>query len=198
MFSINSAARFLAPSLAFLLFGACSVNVKDKSHGDGSARVDIKSPVGDLHVDEQPDIAQAGLSIYPGAKPAPKANSDDDKQANVNLSMPGFALKVVAAEFQSDDPKDKILAYYNKELQKYGKPVECHGNWTGGDANVEAGKKDGNKPVSCGNSKGNGDSTELKVGTENNQHIVAVKPEGKGSHFALVYVRVRTGSDNTI
>ena len=30
---------------------------------------------------------------------------------------------------------------------------------------------------------------ELKVGTENNQRIVAVKPSGSGSEFVLVYVR---------
>jgi hypothetical protein len=39
---------------------------------------------------------------------------------------------------------------------------------------------------------------ELKVGTEDNQHIVAVKPDGKGSRFALVYVRTHAGKDDTI
>ena len=36
---------------------------------------------------------------------------------------------------------------------------------------------------------------ELKVGTENNQRIVAVKPSGKGSEFALVYVRAHDAKD---
>jgi hypothetical protein len=31
----------------------------------------------------------------------------------------------------------------------------------------------------------------LKVGTKSNQHIVSVKPNGKGTDFALVYVRTR-------
>jgi hypothetical protein len=30
---------------------------------------------------------------------------------------------------------------------------------------------------------------ELKVGTKQNQHIVAIEPEGSGSKFSLVYVR---------
>jgi hypothetical protein len=30
---------------------------------------------------------------------------------------------------------------------------------------------------------------ELKVGTKENQHIVAVQPEGQGASFSLVYVR---------
>ena len=182
---------------ALCVLPACSINANDKHNGkDGEAHVDIKSPLGDLHVSEQADIRDAGLTLYPGAKPAPKDDSNDKKSANVNLSMPGFSLKVVAAEFTSDDAPDKVIAYYNKELPKYGKPIQCHGGWTGGHSNYN-GKDDMSKPVSCGND-GSGDSVELKVGTEGNQHIVAVKPNSKGSRFALVYVRMHTGSDNTI
>jgi hypothetical protein len=199
MLGHNLAARFLLAVLlaAFYVLPGCSVNVKDKGK-DGEARVDIKSPVGDLHVDEQPDIRSSGLTVYPGAKPAPKESGEDKKNANVNLSLPGFALKVVAAEFLSEDSPDKVIAYYNKELQHYGKPVECHGHWNGGDVNVNADKHDGlSKPVSCSD-RGRGDSVEIKVGTEGNQHLVAVKPDGKGARFALVYVRAHTGSDDTI
>jgi len=39
---------------------------------------------------------------------------------------------------------------------------------------------------------------ELKVGTDNNAHIVAVTPKGKGAEFALVYVRARSDEDSTI
>jgi hypothetical protein len=174
---------------------ACSIDAHDKKNGD--AHVDIKSPVGDLHVSEQADIRDAGLSLYPGAKPTPKDNSDDKKSANVNLSLPGFSLKVVAADFVSDDAPEKIIAYYDKELQKFGKPIQCHGAWSGGHVNYEGKKDEGSKPVSCGNDS-TGDSVELKVGTEGNQHIVAVKPTSQGSRFALVYVRIRTGKDDTI
>jgi hypothetical protein len=190
-----SSAAFLA---ALCIFPACSINANDKHNSkDGETHVDIKSPVGDLHVSEQADIRDAGLSLYPGAKPAPKDDSDDKKSANVNLSIPGFSLKVVAAEFLSDDAPDKIIAYYNKELPKYGKPIQCHGGWSsGGHADYDS-KDDTNKPVSCGND-GGGDTSELKVGTEGNQHIVSVKPNNKGTRFALVYVRMHTGKDNTI
>jgi len=199
MLSHNIAAKLSLSALfaALCLLPGCSVNVKDKGK-DGEARVDIKSPVGDLHVDEKPDIRDAGLTVYPGAKPAPKDNSEDKKSASVNLSFPGFALKVIAAEFLSEDSPEKVIAYYNKELQHYGKPIECHGRWSGGgDFNVEADKEKGSKPVSC-RGGGSGDSIELKVGTEGNQHLVAIKPDGNGARFALVYVRARTGSDDTI
>ena len=179
---------------ALCVFPACSINANDKGK-DGEKNVDIKSPIGDLHVSEQADIRDAGLSLYPGAKPAPKEDSDDKKSANVNLSVPGFSLKVVAAEFLSDDASDKVIAYYNKELPKYGKPIQCRG-WVGGHANYDT-KDDLSKPVSCGN-EGGSDAVELKVGTEGNQHIVSVKPNGHGSRFALVYVRMHTGKDDTI
>jgi hypothetical protein len=206
MLSHNLAAKFAAAAAlaALVVLPACSINVKDKNK-EGHSAVDIKTPVGDLHVDEQPDIRESGLSVYPGARPAPKEAGEDKKSANVNLSVPGFALKVVAAEFASDDPSDKVLAYYNKELQKYGKAIQCRGPWHGGDVAVNADKgawqhKDGDglsKPVSCRDS-GAGDSVELKVGTEGNQHLVAIKSEGKGTRFALVYIRARTGKENTI
>ena len=183
---------------AFCLLPACSIRTNDKSKdGDGDKNVDIKSPLGDLHVSEQADIRDAGLTVYPGAKPAPKDDNDDKKSANVNLSIPGFSLKVVAAEFISEDAPEKIIAYYNKELQKYGKPIQCHGAWSGGHVQTDSGSDTISKPVSCGND-GSGDSVELKVGTEGNQHVVAVKPSMKGSRFALVYVHMHTGNDDTI
>ncbi len=107
---------------ALCVLPACSITTNDKNK-DGEKHVDIKSPMGDLHVSEEADIRDAGLTLYPGAKPAPKDDSDDKKSANVNLSLPGFSLKVVAAEFISDDAPVKINAYYGKELQKYGKPI---------------------------------------------------------------------------
>ncbi|MGA8540019.1 MAG: hypothetical protein WB566_11000 [Terriglobales bacterium] len=180
---------------ALCVVPACSINANDKGK-DGEKQVDIKSPVGDLHVSEDADIHDAGLSLYPGAKPAPKEGDDDKKSANVNLSLPGFSLKVVAAEFVSGDAPDKIIAYYDKELHKYGKPIQCHGGWNGGHANYDN-KDEMSKPVSCGNDSG-GDALELKVGTEGNQHIVSVRSSSQGSRFALVYVRMHTGKDDTI
>ena len=101
MFSRSFTAKLSLGALfaALCVLPACSINARDK-HNNGEAHVDIKSPLGDLHVSEQADIRDAGLTLYPGAKPAPKDDSDDKKSANVNLSMPGFSLKVVAAEFK--------------------------------------------------------------------------------------------------
>lgn len=195
----NTFARIalMAALAALFTLPACSINVDDKGNKEGAKHVDIQSPLGDLHVSENADIRDSGLSVYAGATPAPKDKSDDEKSANVNLDLPGFKLKVVAAEFLSDDAPDKITAYYDKELQKFGKPIQCRGAYaTGGHVDTHD-KDDLDKPVTCDkNDSGNG--LELKVGTDGNQHIVAVKPNGKGTRFALVYVRIHTGKDNSI
>ena len=193
--------RFLVVAVlaALCSLPACSIDAHDKGK-DGEAHVDIKSPVGDLHVSEEADIRDAGLTLYPGAKPAPKDDGDDKKSANVNLSFGGFSLKVIAAEFTSDDAPEKLIAYYDKELKKYGKPIQCRGEWSGSghvNASTDHDDKDTDKPVSVLGS-GSGDSVELKVGTEGNQHLVSVKPNGHGTRFALVYIRMHTGKDETI
>jgi hypothetical protein len=151
--------------------------------------------VGDLHVSEQADIRDAGMTIYPGAKPAPKDDSDDKKSASVNLSVAGFSLKVVAADFITEDGPDKVIAYYDKELRKYGNPIQCHGAWSGDHVNFSD-KHESTKPVSCTDDMGN--AIEVRVGTEGNQHIVSVKPNNHGTRFALVYVRTHSGKDDTI
>src|SRR2546423_3886048 len=174
---------FVALLTALVMLPGCSINVKDKDK-HGESRVDIQTPMGDIHVNEQPDIRETGLPLYAGARPAPKENGDDKKSANVNISGMGFALKVVAGEFQSDDSPERVIAYYDNELRRFGKPIQCHGRWNGGDVNTDLHSKNKDKdkeaakPVSC-RDNGTGDSVELKVGTEENQHIVSVKPEGK-------------------
>ena len=163
------------------LMPACSVNVKDKG-GDGNSKVDISTPVGGIHVDENADARDTGLAVYPGARPKPKTDDGDKKSANVNMSAFGYGLKVVALDYVSDDPPDKIIAYYQDQLKKYGHVLQCHSNGIKAD-------HDGGK-LKC-DSDDSGNKVELKAGTDDNQHIVSVEPEGKGSDFAIVWLRLR-------
>jgi hypothetical protein len=110
------------------------------------------------------------------------------------LSAFGFGLKVVALEYESDDPPAKIIAYYQDQLKRYGNVVQCHGKRAKLDDDVPfiGGRKGyvvgGN--LKCDNDD-SGSTVELKVGTDDNQRVVSVDPEGKGSDFAIVWVRVR-------
>jgi hypothetical protein len=198
MYSRTLVISSLLPAsfLALLLLSGCSVNV-NKDAEKGSKNVDINTPIGGIHVRKQADARATGLDIYPGAKPVDEEKDGDEKSADVNISTAFFGLKVVAQEYRSDDPPDKLINFYTSQLAKFGKVLHCRGSWQGGGHATMSkhDKDDKSKELKC--EENSGDSVELKVGTEENQHIVAIKPEGKGSRFALVYVRVR-GNDETI
>ena len=176
-----------------LLFPACSVNVKKQSNGEDK-QVDINTPLGGIHVSKGANVEDVGLPVYPGARLKQEDNNGHDKSANVNISGFGFGLKVVALEYQSDDSPSKLVAYYKDQLNKYGKVLECHTDHFNMDTDVKD-SDHGSHELTCNG--GSGVNVELKVGTKENQHIVAVEPDGKGSSFSLVYVRTH-GKDADI
>lgn len=164
---------------------ACSVNVQKENNGEDK-KVDINTPLGGIHVSKNANPEDVGIPIYPGAHLKQKDSDGDDKSANVNISGFGFGLKVVALEYESKDAPGKVVAYYKDQLKRYGSVLECH---TSGHLDLDTGDKSGNdsRVLTCVGEKGN--NIELRVGTRENQHIVAVEPEGSGSSFSLVYVR---------
>jgi hypothetical protein len=180
---------------SLVLLAACKVNVK-KNGQEGDKKVDITTPVGGIHVSEQADPHATGLDVYPGAKLAEKDKEDDDKNANVNISTAFFGLKVVAQEYWSDDSPDKLIGYYKSHLGKFGTVLQCQSSWRSGHATVNhRGNSDKSKELTC--DENSGDAVELKVGTEDNQHLVAIAPNGKGSKFSLVLVQIH-GKEDTI
>jgi len=186
----NKSKALIAIAFAgWLTLLACSINVKDHD-ANGNSKVDINTPMGQIHVNEDADVRDTDLPVYPGATLKPKSGNDgDEKSANVNISSMGYGLRVVALEYESHDSPDKVIAFYQDKMKKFGSVLQCHTNKRDGDAEASySGKNDLSKPVSCTNSSGH--VVELKVGTEGNQHIVSVEPEGKGSDFSLVYVQI--------
>jgi hypothetical protein len=174
--------------LCTIVLIGCSVHTSERKDANGKSEdVDIRTPFGSISVKESStDAKDTGLQLYPGARP--KSDSGDDKHsANVDISSSMVGVKVVAREYRSDDSPDKILAYYRKQMDKFGNVIQCSGRW--GHSGFEYHKHDQDAPVSCKGGEGGSAEQTLKVGTENNQHVVAVKPSGKGSEFALVYVR---------
>jgi hypothetical protein len=195
---LNDNSR-LALTLAFgalLALPACDINVKKDNQGQ-EKNVDIETPVGGLHVTKDADVRDTGLSVYPGARRKEKSDDGDENSAHINISTSLFGIKVVAIEFLSDDPPEKLVAYYKDQLKKYGNVLECHTNerHTGTNMNGEDTSGD-SKKLKCEGDQ-NGKTIELKVGTEQNQHIVSIKPgdNSKGSDFGLVYIQMRGGKD---
>jgi hypothetical protein len=189
-------AAAMASFTAFLLLSGCSVNVKKEANGQDK-QVDINTLVGGIHVSKQADVSDVGLTVYPGARLKQKDSDGSDKSANVNISGFGFGIKVIALQYESDDAPAKVLSFYKDQLRKYGDVLECH---TAGHFNMDMnmgshGSKDSSNELTCAGT--HGDNIELKVGKKDDQHIVAVEPEGKGSSFSLVYVRTH-GKDADI
>ncbi len=180
-------------TLATALLPACSINVKKEQDGQDK-QVDINTPVGGIHVSKGANVADVGLAVYPGSRLKQDGGSGDDKSANVNISSFGFGLKVVAMEYQSDDSPAKLIAYYKDQLQKYGRVLECHTSHFQVNPDIKGSDHESHE-LTCEGSNGN--NVELKAGTRENQHIVAVEPDGKGSSFSLVYVRTH-GKDAEI
>jgi hypothetical protein len=181
-----------ALAVFFLGSTACSVNVKKGNNGDDK-NVDINTPMGGIHVSNDADVRDTGLTVYPGARLKERDKDGDQKNANVNISGFGFGVKVVAIEYAADDPPGKLIAFYQEQLKKYGDVLECHSS---GHVNYSRGAdQHGSKALKCeGDNSGN--NVELKAGTEDNQHIVSIEPDGKGSSFALVYVRTHGKEDS--
>ena len=179
-----------------VILPGCKINVK-KDAEEKDKRVDISTPIGGIHVSNGLDARDLGVAVYPGARPR-QEKDNDEKGANVNISSPYFGIKVAAQEYESDDSMDKVISFYTDQLKKYGAVVKCPGKWKGKDANAQVGHDSGkhSHEVTC-DKDSSGDSIELKVGTEENQHLVAIEPQGKGCKFALVRVEVR-GEEDTI
>jgi hypothetical protein len=189
----------LAAVVGMIVFvAACRVNVKKSETGEDK-KVDVETPVGSIHVNKGASARDTGLPVYPGAQE--KKTGNEGGNANVNIASSFFGLKVVAIEYLSDDPPEKVAAYYKDQLKKYGTILECHTNSPHNDASdvdVRVGDDNKDKKLTCEHSGGK--TLELKVGTKDNQHIVSISPndKGKGTDFALVFVQTRGGSKDTI
>jgi hypothetical protein len=183
-------------SAAFLVcFGTlsgCSVSTHEHENSKKND-VDINTPFGSLSVREgHSDVKDTGLPMYPGSR-VKNSGADEHDSANVDISSSLFGVKVVAVKFESDDAPDKVLSFYRNQMGKYGKVVDC----TGGFNLNFRGHRDKDAPVSCdGHDSGHEYREELKVGTERNQRILAIKPRGNGSEFAVVYVKTWDSKDS--
>lgn len=154
---------------------------------------DVRSSVGDLHVGPDADAKKAGLPLYPGAR---IVNDENSGPLNFGLLMENFGMKLVVAKYESNDAPEKVISYYRGKLKKYGKVLECHSEKQDDGVQVKSDGKNSGKELTC--DQNTGPVTELKVGSEDNQHIVAVEPrDSTGCNFSLVYLHSR-GKDDEI
>jgi hypothetical protein len=181
----------IAIAIAILSFAAQA----QKPDNSQDQKLDVRSSVGDLHVGNDADARKAGLPLYPGARL--RHDKDNSNALNLGVLTEAFGVKLVVASYDSDDAPGKVIDYYRERLKKYGKVLECHTREHGGDTHADVNDDehsggDHDKRLKC-EGDNTGPVTELKVGTEDNQHVVSVEPKngGSGSTFALVYVHTR-------
>ena len=184
-----------ASAVLALVLAGCGTHITTTKNGEKPGKVDIESPFGSLHVRSEVDPKETGLAVYPGSHP--KHDKDADS-ANVNISSSMFGVKVVVAAFQSDDPPEKVADFYSKDIKRYGPVLHCKTSgsqlWHKSDSD-ELGCEHGEvKDVKAAIGSG---GVELKAGTKGNQHIVALKPHGSGTEYAIVYVSTH-GEGDTI
>jgi hypothetical protein len=214
---LTSPALFAGLTLACLLATGCRVNEQKDGNKE---KVDIQTPFGNMNVntDKSADTAAIGLSAYPGATPVNDDNSDSDKgnNADVNMSFGNFHLGVKAATFQTPDSPDKVLAFYRKDMGRYGDVIECQGHKTvGSPSHTAQGLScSDNADISTTDSKGHSgfsytysddrspkkttgsdDDLELRAGSRLHQHIVSVTPKDGGTRIGLVMLDLPSGLD---
>jgi len=176
--TLKAGSAVLGVLASSLLLMGCTVKVSERDSGRNSD-VEIRTPAGRLSVRGLDDVRDTGLPPYPRAWPASDRNDRDG--ANVNISTAWFGIKVAAATFESDDEPAQILAFYREAMSRYGEVTECRGDV----------KFRGNvRRPTCREDSSSRD-VELMVGTKDNRRIVAVKPHGDYTEFALVYVSTR-------
>jgi hypothetical protein len=170
---------------AGLLLSGCSVSTHKNGKNDN---VDISTPFGSMQVKGGSDTSSIGLATYPGAVPDKQSNGKDEAAADINMSFGNFHLGVKAASFLTPDSQDKVLAFYRKDLARYGDVIECRGNNPVGSPTRTA------QGLTCDTKNGNHVNThttkdsdlELRAGSEQHQHIVGVETKNGGTKFGLV------------
>ena len=175
--------------VAALFLAACSISVDDKDKKN--EKVDIHTPLADLKVNTDEKAAtDNGIPVYPGAHLRPTENGDNHA-ANVNIGAMGFGLKVVAAEYDTDDSPEKVKAFYQDKMKTFGDVLVCSGHDGGSDVHIDS--KGGDAKLNC---KGtHGDGWEIKAGTSENEHMVSIEPHGSGTRFGTVLVQTHGKED---
>ncbi len=175
----------LLAGMAALAAAGCRIDSKGK---DGSDNVKIATPFGGMQVKTNDAAVQSGIGLpeYPGASLVKK--DKDNGAADIHMSFGSFQLRVKAMSYRTSDSPDKVQAFYKGALSRFGDVIQCSDDRPVGSPTRTA------EGLTCDNEKSNhvqvnrefSKKRELKAGSAQHQHIVAIEPEGDGTKFGLV------------
>lgn len=137
-----------------------------------------------IYFNAEASSKDVGLPIYPGARPH-KEKEDDSESVKMGLWGSSFAFKLAVIKLESNDPPQKVAAFYKRALAKYGTVLDCSA------PSSQSSDKDENessKKLSCEDDKPDPGKMTFKAGTKEKQHVVGIEHNGVGSVFQLVYV----------
>jgi hypothetical protein len=174
--------------LVVTVLAGCHVSTHKNGDNDN---VSIGTPFGSMQVKTNDNVAASGLGItpYPGATLVKKHDGDHDNgAADVNMSFGSFHLGVKAVSYATPDGPDKVLAFYKKDLGKYGAVLQCKNDHAIGEPTRTA------EGLTCDHDNGkvvhvddsDSDKTELRTGSKTHQHIVAIETKDGGTKIGLV------------
>lgn len=186
-------------SAGFLLATGCHVQVEKDANGK-EKNVKIDTPIGGLHVrSDDTSAADVGLPPYPGATITP--DKDGDKSADVHMGFGDFQLRVKVVNYQTPDSQDKVLAFYQKALGRFGDVIRCQGDQPVGTPIVtreglNCTEDHGNTHVQIGGRDVSADLT-LRAGSRHHQHILGIEQNsGAGTRYALIELQLPAAIDN--
>src|SRR5271154_3573122 len=146
-----------------------------------------------LVISAQATAKEAGVPLYSGATPH-KDEKNDSSAANLGLWGSTFGFKLVVLKMESSDSPEKVAAFYQKALAKYGSVLNCSDPPK---APSDKDKGDSSRKLTCGDDKPDSGGMLFKAGSKEKQHLVSVKPNGTGSSFQLLYLEARSDDNKT-
>ena len=91
---------------ALALSGTLILPVLAQDSGSQDKPFDVRSSVGDMHVGKDASAEKQGLPLYPGARVRQEKDNDP---VNFGILTEAFGMKLMVAQYESDDALDKIV-----------------------------------------------------------------------------------------
>lgn len=158
------------------------------SSSDGAKPVKQRFNAG-ISVQEQANLQEIGLPLYPGAMPQ-RDSKDDKPGASVGLSFGPFKFKVVVSKLASTDSLESIERFYQAALSPYGPVLNCSAGVKSSKKEAKSGSDEASR-LSCNEVSASVSERVYKAGTDKNFRLVSMRQVGEQVHFQLLRLELR-------
>jgi hypothetical protein len=184
-------ARLARQSIGIIVFGILLGTALPLAAQDNKDSARTESEMGRNSIgfiaSKEASAKDVGMPLYPGARPhTDKSHESAAVQLGLWGGNSGFKLAVLKLE--SNDPPEKVVAFYRKALAKYGKVLDCSDSSKATGENV---KGNSSNELGCEDERPKSGEFVLKAGTKEEQHVVGIRADGDLTVFDLVYVETR-------